>query len=59
MQEYAWFLNNCCTAFPAQEESSHEVATHQTGEGKHPAHEEVLRGRGFDSHHGEERDLDE
>ena len=40
--------------FPAQEEPSHEVASDQTGEGKHPAHEEVLRGRGFDRHEGEE-----
>ena len=40
--------------FPAQEEPSHQVATHQTGDCKHPAHEEVLRGRGFDRHQREE-----
>ena len=54
MQGYTWFLNNCCTAFPPYKEPSHQVASDQTSDCKHPAHEEVLRGRGFDRHEGEE-----
>lgn len=44
--------------FPAQEEPPHEVASDQTSDCKHPAHDDVLRGRGFDRHQGEERNLE-